>query len=76
LVDIMRILKLEELAASIERRKVQLGISGYDYVMPNSGQYRSPEKRALLEVIDRGVSRTNDPDPGRRRPPPKNGKAP
>ena len=34
----MRTVKLKDLAASIERRKVQLGISGYDYVMPNSGQ--------------------------------------
>jgi hypothetical protein len=50
----MRTLKLNELAGSIERRKAQLGISGDDYVLPNSGLYRSPEKRALLQAIERG----------------------
>jgi len=62
----MRTVKLQDLAASIERRKVQLGIAGYDYVMPNSGQYRSPEKRALLEVIAQGTSRAKVPGFGRR----------
>ena len=71
----MKTVKLKDLAASIERRKVQLGISGYNYVMPNSGQYRSPEKRALLEVIAQGAGPTKALGPGRRRFPPKSGKA-
>jgi hypothetical protein len=47
----MRILKLSELAAHIERRKAQLGLSGDDYVLPNSGNFRTPEKRDLLRAI-------------------------
>ena len=47
----MRILKLSELQAHIERRKAQLGLSGADYVMPNSGKFRSLEKRDLLRAI-------------------------
>lgn len=47
----MRILKLSELAAHIERRKAELGLSGADYVLPNSGRFRTPEKRDLLRAM-------------------------
>jgi hypothetical protein len=36
---------------AIERRKALLGLSGDDYVLPNSGEYRAPEKRELLWAI-------------------------
>jgi hypothetical protein len=51
MVEVMRTLKLRELEAAIERRKALLGLSGDDYVLPNSGEYRSPEKRELLRAI-------------------------
>jgi hypothetical protein len=47
----MRILKLSELTAHIERRKAELGLSGDDYVLPNSGNFRTAEKRDLLRAI-------------------------
>ncbi|MBV8190845.1 MAG: hypothetical protein JOY64_03645 [Alphaproteobacteria bacterium] len=47
----MRTLKLSDLAAVIERRKALLGLSGNDYVLPNTGEFRSPEKRDLLRAI-------------------------
>lgn len=57
----MRTVKLKDLAASIERRKAELGLQGYDYVAPNSGKYRTPEKRALLEAIAQGGGKTESP---------------
>jgi hypothetical protein len=56
MVEVMRTVKLADLAALIERRKAQLGLSGYDYVRPNSGRYRSPEKRDLLRAIERSAA--------------------
>jgi hypothetical protein len=50
----MPVVKLKDLAASVERRKAQLGISGADYVCRNSGENRSAEKRALLRAIEAG----------------------
>ena len=52
----MKVTKLADLAASIERRKAQLGLSGYDYVQPNSGAYRTPEKRELLRAIEQSFA--------------------
>jgi len=49
-------MKLSELGASIERRKALLGLSGTDYVLPNSGDYRSQEKRELLRFIERSAA--------------------
>ena len=58
----MRILKLSELAAHIERRKAELGLSGDDYVMPNSGKIRTPEKRDLLRAMaEETAARGNEP---------------
>ncbi|CAM3458368.1 hypothetical protein THPR109532_09755 [Thalassospira profundimaris] len=47
----MRRITLEELGASIERKKAELGYSGQDYVARNSGKYRTESKRALLRNI-------------------------
>ena len=62
----MRTVKLKDLAASIERRKAELGLQGYDYVAPNSGKYRTAEKRALLEVIGRARGQKNSAVTGKR----------
>ncbi len=51
MVEVMRTLKLRELEAAIERRKALLGLFGNDYVLPNCGEYRLPEKRDLLRAI-------------------------
>jgi hypothetical protein len=50
----------EEQQESLERRKAELGLTGTDYVLPNSGVSRTPEKRALLRAMkqaadERGV---------------------
>jgi hypothetical protein len=47
----MRILKIDELEARIDRRKAQLGLAGDRYVLANSGASRSEEKRELLRAI-------------------------
>jgi hypothetical protein len=35
----------------LEERKKALGYAGNDFVMPNSGVSRTPEKRALLKQL-------------------------
>jgi hypothetical protein len=57
----MPIVKLSDLEKTIERRKAEKGLAGGGYVMPNSGQARTPEKRELLRMIaakakERGLS--------------------
>ena len=47
----MRIVTLSQLEERIERRKTFLGLSGNDYVLPNSGVNRTREKRDLLRAI-------------------------
>jgi hypothetical protein len=47
----MRVVTLNDLEASIERRKAELGLVGDSYVMPNSGQARTAEKRELLRIL-------------------------
>ncbi len=42
---------LNDLELRIERRKAQLGLVGDSYVMPNSGESRTPEKRELLRLL-------------------------
>ncbi len=42
---------LKDLEQRIERRKAELGFVGGSYVMPNSGEARTPEKRELLRVL-------------------------
>jgi hypothetical protein len=44
-------IRIEDQAAWLSRRKVELGITGQDYVARNDGSRRSPEKRALLRAI-------------------------
>lgn len=46
-------ISLEEKARFIAKRKEELGIIGYDYVAPNSGSRRTPEKIELLRTIER-----------------------
>lgn len=53
----MKYVTLEELERRIERRKAELGFTGDDYVRPNSGERRSPEKRALLLAIQKTAER-------------------
>lgn len=47
----MRTVTLRELEERIERRKIALGLSGNDYVLPNSGVNRTQEKRELLRAL-------------------------
>ena len=47
----MKAMKLEEFERRIERRKAELGLAGDDYVLPNSGLTRTPEKRELLMIL-------------------------
>lgn len=42
---------LDDLEKSIERRKAELGLAGDRYVMPNSSEARTPEKRELLRLL-------------------------
>ena len=56
----MNPLKFEDFEKSLERRKANLGFTGANYVMPNSGVNRTPEKRELLRAlraiaVERGV---------------------
>ncbi|WP_417827735.1 hypothetical protein [Thalassospira sp.] len=48
----MRRITLKELGESIERKKAELGYSGQDYVVRNSGKFRTESKRALLRNIE------------------------
>jgi hypothetical protein len=53
---------LKDFEEALERRKAALGLTGYDYVLPNFGASRTPEKRALLRAIaDAAVTRSLDP---------------
>ena len=45
----------EEQQRSLERRKAEFGFTGNDYVLPNSGANRTPEKRALLRAMKRAA---------------------
>ena len=47
----MKVVKLSEFEKDLDRRKAALGYSGRDYVRPNSGVSRTPEKRALLRAL-------------------------
>jgi hypothetical protein len=42
---------LDDLEKWIECRKAELGLVGGGYVMPNSGEARTPEKRELLRLL-------------------------
>lgn len=45
-------MKLKDLEDRIEKKKKDLGLTGSDYVLPNSGKNRTVEKRALLKAIE------------------------
>lgn len=47
----MRRISLKQLEEDIDRRKALLGLSGDDYVLPNAGANRTPEKRELLRAL-------------------------
>ena len=53
----MNRVRLEELEKALDRRKAELGFSGGEYVLPNSGANRTAEKRELLEAIRDAASR-------------------
>ena len=54
----MNRVRLEELEKALDRRKAELGFSGGQYVLPNSGANRTAEKRGLLEAIRDAGSRS------------------
>lgn len=47
----VRVVRLEDYERELEERKKALGYTGNDFVMPNSGVSRTPEKRALLKEL-------------------------
>ncbi|MGE0421212.1 MAG: hypothetical protein AB7O88_03055 [Reyranellaceae bacterium] len=49
----MRVIEFEEYERQLAERKAALGLTGYDYVPRNSGQRRTPEKRAILAELKR-----------------------
>jgi hypothetical protein len=46
-----RLVQLEDYERRLEERKKALGYVGNDFVMPNSGVSRTPEKRELLKTL-------------------------
>jgi hypothetical protein len=42
----------EDFENALERRKADLGFTGAGYVLPNSGETRTLEKRELLRLIE------------------------
>lgn len=51
----MNPMRIEDLEVAIDRRKAELGLSGNDYVLPNSGVGRTNEKRELLKLLQRAA---------------------
>ena len=47
----MKTVKLDDFVRQIDARKAALGMSGTDVACLNSGERRTPEKRALLEAV-------------------------
>ena len=47
----MRRISLKQLEEDIDGRLAQLGLSGDDHALPNSGANRTPEKRELLRAL-------------------------
>ncbi len=46
-----RVVRFEDYERELEERLRALGYTGNDFVMPNSGVSRTPEKRALLKTL-------------------------
>lgn len=44
-------LSLRDHLAHLERRKAELGLTGYDYVPKNSGARRTERKKAILRAL-------------------------
>lgn len=64
----MIVVTLDELERRIDARKAELGLTGFDYVRRNSGERRTPEKRALLAAmkrVDEDLGRPSPFDPRR-----------
>ncbi len=59
----MIVVTLEELERRIDARKAELGWTGNDYVRRNSGERRTPEKRALLAAMKRVDDELGRPSP-------------
>ncbi len=53
----MRVVTVRQLEERIERRKALCGLSGNDYVLPNSGAKRTREKRELLRALALNAAR-------------------
>lgn len=53
----MNRVRLDELEEALDRRNAELGFSGGQYVLPDSGANRTAEKRKLLEAIQDAASR-------------------
>lgn len=47
-VKAVNTIRLEDFERGLEQRKAALGYTGRDFVLPNSGETRTPEKRSLL----------------------------
>ncbi len=50
---------IAEKQQQLARRKAELGYTGRDYVAPNSGARRTPEKQELLRTIRREAEARN-----------------
>ena len=46
-----RVVRLEDYERGLEKRQRTLGYTGDDFVAPNSGASRAPEKRELLRTL-------------------------
>ncbi|MBS0220036.1 MAG: hypothetical protein JSR91_04760 [Proteobacteria bacterium] len=54
---------LRDLETRIERRKAEMGFVGARYVMPNSGEARTSEKRELLRALNAEAEKRLTPLP-------------
>ncbi|QQS12067.1 MAG: hypothetical protein IPK81_21525 [Rhodospirillales bacterium] len=45
-------IKLDDYLCAVEKRKAELGLTSADF-LPNSGERRTPAKRAALEAVER-----------------------
>ena len=49
----MKKIALEAHERTLTERKKRLGLTGRDYVAKNSGDWRTPDKKALLEELSK-----------------------
>jgi len=50
-VGLVKKISLEVHERTLAERKKRLGLTGRDYVAKNSGDHRTPDKKALLEEL-------------------------